>query len=86
MDEAESVLREAAEVIDQGPISQEHAIELATRTRNAAAGAGRRCLAVGTARLGTAALAQRPVSQRLADLTMYLTQHKNNLDARPRPC
>lgn len=74
--QVEAELRRAAALIDHDPTNEPQASELAARVRASAASAGREALAVAGRHLGTAALAQRPVSQRLADLTMYLSQHR----------
>ncbi len=83
----ERALREAAVAVDRRPHDRALALVHAERTRDLAAGAGRQVLQVALEHLGTTALSgDRAVGQRLADLGMYLTQHKPSPTASGDPC
>jgi len=77
VDGAGLILRSAAAMIDREPTDVTVASLAAARSRCGAATAGRTVLAAAAAHLGTSVLgADAKVGRRMADLTTYLTQHR----------
>jgi alkylation response protein AidB-like acyl-CoA dehydrogenase len=78
VDGAARALRSAAAEVDAAPHDVEVALRCAATTRLVTALACRDVLALAAAHLGTSVLATRPdVAGRLADLTTYLTQFRD---------
>lgn len=76
--ESGELLRSTAALIDRRPGDAAAARSWAAMVRSAVARAARECLAVSAAHLGTSALAvDAALGQRIADLTMYLTQYRD---------
>lgn len=73
---AEHDLRRAATRIDADPHDRALAATLAATVRLTSVETARRAIDIAGRHLGTTGLAQPAVGQRLADLTMYLSQHK----------
>ncbi len=79
VDGAGLILRSAAALIDRQPDDATIASLAAARSRCGAATAGRAVLAAAAAHLGTSVLGtDARVGRRMADLTTYLTQHRES--------
>lgn len=78
LEQSAAVLHRASRCIDRSPADRDGAVSWAATSRSSVAAAARLVLAVSGARLGTTALsADAAIGQRMADLTMYLTQYRD---------
>ncbi|WP_116999224.1 acyl-CoA dehydrogenase [Desertimonas flava] len=79
LEQSAALLHTTADRIDRSPADRDGAVSWAATARSSVAATARLVLASAAAVLGTSALAgDAAVGQRMADLTMYLTQYRDD--------